>query len=151
MPDVPADTLWRLQSFLMSHGFLRDRILTVGISSLAGCPPRRWEWYSAIRRGENPEPLPHTPEVTGNFMEMPSWLVQTPQGRGEIPVDECVIFHEDISAGEELLLDYEEKYFLHRDKQLRHDCPLALRPVLFRIVSRLDPRVTEALEAHMRK
>jgi hypothetical protein len=130
---------------------VHDRTAVFGIASFAETTSMRWDYYSAIRRGENPEPLPNTPEVTGNFMEMPSWLVQTPQGRGEIPVDECVIFHEDISAGEELLLDYEEKYFLHRDKQLLHDCPLALRPVLFRIVSRLDPRVTEALEAHMRK
>lgn len=148
MPDVPADTLWRLLSFLMSHGFLQDRTLTVGNSSKAQCTPGRWEWLSAKLRGEKPPPLPNTASVTGNFMEMPFWLVQTQQGRGQLPVDECIIFHEDIRAGEELLVDYEENYV--PDKQLRDTCPPDLRPVLFRIVSRIDPRVTAALEAHMR-
>jgi hypothetical protein len=49
-----------------------------------------------------------------------------------------------------LLSDYEDNYFLSRDKPLCRDCPPALLPFLFRIVSRFDPRVTEALEAHMR-
>ena len=150
MPDVPADTLWRLLSFLMSHGFLQDRTLTVGESSKAQCTPRRWDYYNAIRRGEDPEPLPETTEVTGNFMEMPWWLVQAQKGRGEFPADECVIFHDEIRAGQEFLLDYNDTYFPKKSEQLRHTCPPDLRTVLFRIVSRIDPRVTAALEAHMR-
>jgi hypothetical protein len=149
IPDVPADTLWHLQSFLMSHGFLRDRTLTVGRSSLAGCTEERWQWLLAMRRGNKQAPLANTASVTGNFMEMPCFLMQA-QEDGQIPLDEYIVFHDDISAGEELLSDYEEKYFVEHDKQLRHVCPPDLLPVLLNIVSVLDPRVTEALLAHMR-
>jgi hypothetical protein len=82
-------------------------------------------------------------------MEMPFWLVQAQEDSHHLPVHECIIFHQDIRAGEELLVDYEENYV--PDKQLRDTCPPDLRPVLFHIVSRLDPRVKEALEAHMRE
>jgi hypothetical protein len=143
MPEMPADTLWRLQSLLMSHGFMYDWTMTVGISSFAQTTSVRWEWYSAIRSGKTPPPLPDTPEVNGNFLEMPSWLVQeNPQGL------DCVIFTENISAGEELLVDYAEKYFPHADLHVRNTCPLPLRLLLFCIVRPLDRRVTQALEAH---
>ena len=147
MPDVPADVLWCLQSFVMSHAFLQDRTIMVGFSSLAQCTDGRWTALNAKRRGEQTSPLPNDASVIGNFMEMPFWLVQPQQARDQIPVQECIIFHEDIRAGEELLVDYEEHYF--PDKQLRDTCPPDLRPVLFHIVSRLDPRVAQALEAHM--
>jgi hypothetical protein len=148
------DALWRLQSLLMSHAFLRDRDLTVGISSYAACTDERWKWLLAMRSGKKPEPLPSTPEVTGNFMEMPAWLMQEQQVRTRsmaLRVDDCIIFHEDISAGEELLLDYEENYFLEEHKQLRHACPPQAIPYILNILKPLDPRVTEAFEAHMRK
>jgi hypothetical protein len=149
MPEMPADTLWRLQSFLMSHGFLNDWTLTVGISSYAQTSSIRWEWYSVIRSGKTPPPLPNTPEVNGNFMEMPCWLVQEkPQGLDEVHVNDCVIFNESISAGEELLLDYADKYFPHANQHVRNTCPLPLHLLLFCIVKWLDPRVTQALEAH---
>jgi hypothetical protein len=150
LDNITHDTIWRLQSMLMSHGFLRDRSLTVGISSYAQCTDERWKWLLAMRRGEKPEPLPSTPEVTGNFIEVPCWLVLPPQD-GHIDVKECIAFHEDISAGEELLLDYEENYFLEEHKQLRHVCPPQMLPFIFNILSKLDPCVTEALKAHMRK
>ena len=89
--------------------------------------------------------------ASGNFQEMPPSLVQAQQGRGKVPANECILFHADIKKGEPLLSDYEDNYFVSRDKQLCRDCPPALLPFLFRIVSRLDPRVTEALEAHMRE
>ncbi len=149
LDEVERDTLWRLQSLLTSHGFMRDRDLTVGISSYAACTEKRWEWLSAMRSGKKPEPLPSTREVTGNFIELPGWLVQPPQD-GQIDVKECIVFHEDISAGEELLLDYEENYFLEEHKQLRNVCPPEMLLFLLNIVRPLDPRVTEALEAHMR-
>jgi hypothetical protein len=134
----------------MSHGFMRDRDLTVGISSYAQCTDMRWKWLLAMRSGKKPEPLPSTPEVTGNFIELPCWLVQPPQD-GQVDVKECIAFHEDISAGEELLLDYEENYFLEDHKQLRNVCPPEVLLFLLNIVRPLDPCVTEALEAHMRK
>lgn len=149
MPDVPADTIWRVQTFLMSHAFLQDRTMVVGLSSLAGCTEIRWKWLLAMRRGE-PQPRLDIVSAAGNFQEMPPPLVQAQQGRGKIPANECILFHTDIKKGEPLLCDYEDNYFLSRDKQLCRDCPPALLPFLFRIVSRLDPRVTEALEAHMR-
>ncbi len=133
----------------MSHGFLRDRSLTVGRSSLAGCTEKRWEWLFTMWSDKKPKPLANTASVTGNFMEMSCWIVQSQQD-GQIPVDECIIFHEDISTGEELLLDYEEKYFLEEDKQLCHVCPTDMVFLLFNIVSRLDPCVSETLETHMR-
>ena len=149
LDEVEPDTLWRLQSLLMSHGFMRDRDLTVGISSYAQCTDKRWKWLLAMRSGKKPEPLPSTPEVTGNFIELPGWLVQPPQD-GQVDVKECIAFHEDVSAGEELLLDYEENYFLEEHKQLRNVCPPEVLLFLLNIVRPLDPRVTEALEAHMR-
>jgi len=152
MPDVPADTLWRLQSFLMSHAFLHDRTVSVGKSSLAACTPLRWTWYLAVRNGEDPEPLPETADVTGNFMEMPWWLAQAQKGRGDflhVPANECVIFHDEVRAGQELLLDYSDTYFPDNSQQMRQDCPPGLRTVLSHIVSRLDPRVIEAFEAYM--
>lgn len=148
IPDVPADTLWRLQMVLSSHGFVRDRSLTLGRSSYANTPPERWTWYKAKRRGKKPKPLTDAASATGNFMEMPSWLLQEQQD-GQIPLDTCVIFHADISAGEELLMDYEEDYFLACDKQLRHVCPPDVLPYLFNIVRPLDPRVAQALAAHI--
>jgi len=133
----------------MSHCFLYDWTITVGISSFAQTTSIRWEWYSAIRSGKTPPHLPNTPEVNGNFMEMPLWLVQeNPQGSDGVSVNDCVIFSENISAGEELLVDYEEKYFPHADLHVRNTCPLPLRLLLFCIVRPLDPRVTQALEAH---
>jgi hypothetical protein len=149
LPHVPADKLWRLQAVLMTHAYLEDRTVTVGRSSYANCPDGRWERYSAIRRGD-PAALADTVEGYGNFMELPPCFVQAQKGRGEIPADACIVFYEDISAGEELLHDYGDNYFLHSDEQLRHVCPTDMVPILFNIVSRLDPRVTEALEAHMR-
>jgi len=143
--DVPADTLWRLQCFLMSHGFLRDRTLVVGRSSYAQCTDERWKSLLAMRRGKKPKPI----TATGNFMEMPCWLVRPPQD-GQIHVNECIVFHEDIRAGEELLVDYEEHYFPAHHKQLRNVCPPEMLLFLLHIVRPLDPRVTEALEAHMR-
>jgi hypothetical protein len=150
LPHVPADTLWHVQSFFMSHAFLYERTIVVGGSSKAACTQARWDFYSAIRRGEDPEPLPSTAEVYGNFTEMPSWLVQAQQGRGQFPIDDFVVFNAEIKKGEELLLDYGEDYFPKQNKQPCYNCPLALRPFLFRIVSQLDSRVTQALEAHMR-
>jgi len=149
LPHVPADKLWRLQAVLMTHAYLEDRTVTVGRSSYANCPDGRWERYSAIRRGD-PAALADTVEGYGNFMELPPCFVQAQKGRGEIPADACIVFYEDIRAGEELLHDYGDNYFLHSDEQLRHVCPTDMVPILFNIVSRLDPRVTEALEAHMR-
>jgi hypothetical protein len=102
-----------------------------------------------MRSGKKPEPLPITPEVTGNFMEMPCELLQLPQD-GQIHVNECIVFHDDIRAGEELLVDYEQHYFLAHHKQLRNVCPLEMFLCLLHIVRPLDPRVTEAFEAHMR-
>ncbi len=150
LPHVSTDTLWHLQSFLASHAFLHDRTIVFGISSYAQTTRIRWDYYSAIRRGKNPEPLPNTPEVYGNITEMPSCIMQSQQGRGQFPIDDFVAFNSVIKKGEELLLDYGPDYFPKQKKQPRHNCPLVMRPVLFRIVSRLDPRVTEALEAHMR-
>jgi hypothetical protein len=150
LPHVAADTLWHVQSLFMSHGFLHDRTIVFGGSSKAACTQVRWDFYSAIRRGEDPEPLPNTPEVYGNFTEMPSWLVQAQQGRGQFPLDDFVVFNTEIKKGEQLLLDYGEDYFPKQNKQACHNCPLALSPFLFRIVSRLDPRVLQALKTHMR-
>ncbi len=46
------------------------------------------------------------------------------------------------------LLDYADKYFPHANQHVRNTCPLPLRLLLFCIVKCLDPRVTQALEAH---
>jgi len=151
LPHVPADTLWHVQSFLASHAFVHDRTAVFGIASFAETTSMRWDYYSAIRRGENPEPLPNIPEVYGNMTEMPSWLVQAEQGRGQFRIDDFVAFNIDIQKGEELLFDYGPDYFPKQKKQPYYDCPRKLRPVLFRIVSGLDPRVTDALAAHMRQ
>ena len=145
LPEAPPDTLWCLLSVLMSHAFLEDRTVTLGLFCKASCTEKRRKWYNARRRGENPPSLP----CTGNFSEIPQWAVQTHVRPGQIPADSCIIFRQNVRAGDQLLLDYGENYFLHKDKQLRHKCPLELRPVLFHIVRRFDARVAEALEAHM--
>ena len=148
LPEVSRDQVWCLQSCLVSHGCLEDRTITVGIFCKALCDERRWDWYNARRRGENPAPISRS--GNGNITEIPSWSVQTHVGPGQIRADSCVIVHKNVRAGEPLLYDYGEDYFPHKDKQLCQNCPLELHPVLFHIFGRFDPRVTEALEAHMR-
>ena len=146
LPELSPDQVWCLQSFLMSHACLEDRTITLGIFCKALCPPERWNWYNARRRGKNPAPISRS--GNGNITEIPSWSVQTHVGPGQIRADSCIIVHKNVRAGEPLLYDYGEDYFPHKDKQLGQACPPELRPVLFHIFRRFDPRVTEALRAH---
>jgi hypothetical protein len=147
LPDLPADTLWRFQTgVLMSHAFLEDRILTLGTFCKAKCNHKRLAFYEQRQRGEKPAPLCST----GNIMDVTSWLRPTHVGPGQIAADSCIVFLHDVRAGQQVRLDYGADYFLSPDKQLCKTCPAELRPVLFHIAGRFDPRVAEALEAHMR-
>ena len=149
LSELPADQVWCMLSFLMSHACLEDSTITLGLFCKAQCPDERWKWYNARRRGKNSASI--SDSCNGNFTEIPSWSVQTHVGPGQIPADRCIIFHKNLRAGDSLEYDYGENFFQRKDKQLCHDCPLELRPVLFHIFGRFDPRVTQALEAHMRE
>ena len=148
LSELPADQVWCILSFLMSHACLEDSTITLGLFCKAQCPDERWKWYNARRRGKKSASISHS--CNGNFTEIPSWSVQTHVGPGQIPADRCIIFHKNLRAGDSLEYDYGENFFQRKDKQLCHDCPLALHPVLFHTFGRFDPRVTEALRAHMR-
>jgi hypothetical protein len=40
-----ADTIWRAESFILSHSFINDRhTLTFSPFCLAQCPQARWDW-----------------------------------------------------------------------------------------------------------
>jgi hypothetical protein len=150
LPDLSADEVWCLMSFLMSHTFPEDRTLTIGVFCKAQCTDERWRWYNSTRRGENTRSTPPPHGLGDHFTDLPPWCVQTHVGPGQIPADQCIIFDKNVGAGEPLLYDYGANYFLSPDKQLCKTCPAELRPVLFHIAGRFDPRVAEALEAHMR-
>ena len=150
LPELSRDQVWCLQTFLMSHAFPEDRNITVGDFCKAKCTDKRWQALNDRRRGEKPRSTPPLHGLDGNFTEIPPWSVQTHVGPGQIPADQCIIFDKNVRAGEPLLYDYGDNYFPHKHKQLCQDCPLELHPVLFHIFGLFDPRVTEALEAHMR-
>lgn len=74
-----ADTIWRVESFTLSHSFLNDRnTLTFSTFCLANCPKARWKWYLAGSDEANP-PVSGSASggaldaLLGNFEEIAPW------------------------------------------------------------------------------
>jgi hypothetical protein len=144
-PDVPADTIWTLVTFLLTYAYMYERSMCVGLFYKANCPQKRWGWYEVIQRGEEPGPL----ESQGNMSDMPPFAVQTTVGIGQIPANWCVWFRRHVLAGEEVHMDYGEFYFPDNDSLLRWFQGTDMESVVFKMVECLDARVGEALEAHI--
>ena len=70
--------------------------------------------------------------------------------RGEVRGDECVMFSEDVRAGERVTMDYGASYMVNHQSQLRQYREHELRPVVDTVLGHLDARVMEAVERHMR-
>ena len=69
--------------------------------------------------------------------------------RGEVRGDECVMFSEDVRAGESVTMDYGASYTVNHESQLRQFREHELRTVVEAVLGQFDARVLRALGAHM--
>ncbi len=68
---------------------------------------------------------------------------------GEVRGDECVLFSEDVRAGESVTMDYGASYMVNHESQLRQFREHELRGVVEAVLGQFDARVLRALGAHM--
>ena len=69
--------------------------------------------------------------------------------RGEVAGDQCVMFSEDVRAGESVTMDYGARYMVNHESQLRQFREHELRAVVEAVLAQFDARVLRALGAHM--
>ncbi len=69
--------------------------------------------------------------------------------QGEVRGDECVLFSEDVRAGESVTIDYGASYMVNHESQLRQFREHELRVVVEAVLGQFDARVLRALGAHM--
>lgn len=146
-PDVSANDVWRVWSFLLSHANLEDMTVTVGTFVKANCDAQRWRMYQMQEWGCTTKV--HHQYLGGHFVSIQPWGRQKHVGRNQIPGDSCVIFVRDVRKGEEVLMDYGTQYFAPVKFQLKNTDE-ALCDLIFQVLEGVDDRVTEALEKHMR-
>lgn len=138
-----ADLVWRSLTFLLSHGFCDDeQTLTFGPFCKAQCPEQRWQSYQL-------SDAPPIAVTLGNIEVVPPWSRQANVRSDEIPGDQCVFFSANVSQGEPVTFDYGPNYKMSPELQLRQYRDHELRPLLEAVLGRLDPRVLQALHAHM--
>jgi len=172
-----ADTIWRVESFTLSHSFINDRnTLTFSPFCLANCPKARWDWYVAGSDEAHP-PVSGSASggaldaLLGNFEEIAPWgryvcdvsvclkhfvcCNRVSLGRqkivapGQIPADECVIFMKDVAQGGAVELDYGVDYMLPREEQIHKYKDSEIGRLLHAVMKQFDPRVTSAFNRFM--
>jgi hypothetical protein len=152
--SIPADTVWAVFSFILTHALINDsKMLTFGPFCLSACPQARLDWYergsdlSAPPCGDVDEGGVIGP--LGNFFEIAPWGRQTHVGDGQIAADECVVFVKAVAAGEAVECDYGESYMLAREVRLTQFHGSEIETLIEAVFRHFDPRVLAAFEAYM--
>jgi hypothetical protein len=150
--SVPADTVWAVFSFIISHAYLSDHTqLIFSPFCLSQCDQKRWEWYM---RGSDMAAPPvgvdaEIADLLGNFEEIAPWGRQKHVGEGQIAADKCVVFLKDVAKGGAVECDYGEGYMLppgSRLEQFQGDLPETL---IEKVLGHFDARVLAAFQAYM--
>jgi hypothetical protein len=136
-----ATEIWKLMTFILSHGLLDLNTLTIGeYMSKANCPQKKWNIYLELQLGAESVELS---QDFGNFVDI---LVDRVSDTAE---ESFVIFTKDIKQGEPVELDYGDRYLLPHASQMRNYRDTTLHLMLIYIVTGLDTRILAALEKHM--
>lgn len=150
--SVPADTVWAVFSFTLSHAFLNDgNLLTFSPFCLSQCDEKRWEWY--MRGSDKAAPPVHVgaqvADLLGNFEEVSPCGRQTHVGDGQIAADECVVFVKAVAAGAAVEMDYGEEYMLPLHSRLQQFRGDEIETLIEAVLGHFDSRVLDAFQTYM--